>query len=158
MAFRQESTKETNPPWERLRLRSPVLITEEEELELQEYFNQGQGINLYEEEIRPLEELELLAEAEEMQELGDRFGRAYDGKSASSGQSCERDFYKNQLTSAQFRTPSPKHSRNKSVNHKIRGQFKENLVRVSGISNVSSEEVSDWNDDSCELEDQDFNR
>lgn len=156
--FRQESTKATDPPFERIKFRCAALVSDEEELQLQEYFNQGQGINLYEEEIRPLEELELLREMEEENESNVRSRRFYGKDSASSRHSSQRNFEKKYVASTEFRTPSPKLSRRKSIEQKFVRQFQENQVRVSGISNVSSEEVSDWEEGSCEAENQVFNK
>lgn len=114
MIQRVNSTKPTWPPIP-LKRSQPIINTDEDDMELQEYFNQGQGIDLYEEELKPIQELENQKNIYGSEEA--YWVKASDNDIEfspirKSNNGCKGN--KN-VTSTQFRTPSPRIDKSKSI-------------------------------------------
>lgn len=129
-----ESTDMTSIP-QGVVLNHNIEITDEEQEELNDYFNHGEGINLYEEMIRPLVE----GEETKQSVFSNNSELMEDSSPARLG---KLDSPKKQYNSStDFKTPSPKPRRSCSMRAKS-GRvcyLNEKPVRMSGISAIGSE-------------------
>lgn len=144
MQFRAESTKLTLP-------RLPLIkgnheVSEEEDMDLQEYFNNGKGIDLYKEELRELEE-----SSRSIEDHPQIYEFEIQDSAMEFSPIRKRCMAKKNMASTQFRTPSPRQERSKSIEQVSDKVINEKPVRVAGLSQYSSVSDDDELDDNMSI-------